>query len=124
MPKSILSPHSFLKQKIAQFTHLLEQSGLAQEILAIVECLKQFRGILFGYEINIFLDHKNLVNAATLSESQRLIHWRLIIEEFGTNIQHIAGVYNIVTDALIRTGPYKEGSVSRKQVIRDRQGIK
>ena len=41
-----------------------------KEILAIVECLKQFLGILFGYEINVFLDHKNLVYAATMSEYQ------------------------------------------------------
>ena len=40
-----------------------------KEILAIVECLKQFRGILFGYEINVLSDHTNLFYAATLSES-------------------------------------------------------
>ena len=44
-----------------------------KEPLAIVEFLKQFRGILFGYEINVFSYHKNLVCAATLSESQRLM---------------------------------------------------
>ena len=38
-----------------------------KELLAIVECLKQFQGIIFGYEINVFLDHKNMVYAATLS---------------------------------------------------------
>ena len=38
-----------------------------KEIIAIVECLNQFRGILFGYEINVFLYNKNLVYAATLS---------------------------------------------------------
>ena len=68
----------------------------------IVECLKQFRGIIFGYEINVFSDHKNLVYAATLSESQRVMHWRLILEEFGNNIQHIAGFENLVADTLSR----------------------
>ena len=43
-----------------------------------------------------------MVYAATLSGYQRLMHWRLIIEEFSTNIQHIAGVYNIVADTLHR----------------------
>ena len=51
-----------------------------KELLAIVECLNQFRGILFGFEINILLDPKNLVYAAILSESQRVMRWRLIIE--------------------------------------------
>ena len=72
------------------------------ELLSIVECLKQIWGILFGYEINLFLDLKNLVYAVTLSESQRVIHRRIIIEEFGLNIQHIDGFYNIVADTLSR----------------------
>ena len=45
------------------------------EILALVEFLKQFRGVLFGYEINVFSDHKNMVYVATLSESQRVMCW-------------------------------------------------
>ena len=38
-----------------------------KELLAKVECHKQFQGIIFGYEINILSNHKNLVYAATLS---------------------------------------------------------
>ena len=57
---------------------------------------------MFGYEINVFSDNKNLVYAATLSESERVMHWRLIMKEFGPNIQHIAGVDNIVADTLSR----------------------
>ena len=71
-----------------------------KELLMIVECLKQFQGILFGYEINVFSDHKNLVYAATLSESQRVMIWKLILKEFGPNIQHIAVFDNIVVDTL------------------------
>ena len=73
-----------------------------KELLSIVECLKQFRNILFGYEINVYSDHKNLVYEATLSESQRVMRWRLLLEEFGPNIIHIAGVDNIVADTLSR----------------------
>ena len=39
---------------------------------------------------------------ATLSESQRVMRWRLILEEFGPNILHIAGVENIIADSLSR----------------------
>ena len=42
-------------------------------LVAIIECLKQFRGILFGYSIDIWSDSKNLVYAATLSESQWVV---------------------------------------------------
>ena len=44
-----------------------------KELLAIVECLKQFLLILFGYEINASSYHNNLDYAATLSESQRMM---------------------------------------------------
>ena len=71
-----------------------------KELLAIVEYLKQFQVIIFGYEINSFSDHKNLVYAATLSESQRVMRWQLIIEEFGPNIQYKDGFDNIVADML------------------------
>ena len=71
-----------------------------KELLSIVECLKQFRNILFGYEIHVYSDHKNFVYEATFSESQRVMRWRLLLEEFGPNIIHIAGVDNTVADTL------------------------
>ena len=53
---------------------------------------------MFGYEINILSDHKNLVYASTQSEYQRVMQWRRIMEGFGTKIQHITGVDNIISD--------------------------
>ena len=46
-----------------------------KELLVIVECLNKFRGIIFGCEINVLSDHNNMVYAATLSESQRVMRW-------------------------------------------------
>ena len=43
-----------------------------------------------------------MVYAATPSESQKVIHWKIVIEDFGPNIQHMAGVENIVSDKIIR----------------------
>ena len=43
-----------------------------------------------------------MVYAANLSEPLRVMHWRLILKEFGSNIQHIAGVDKIVSDILSR----------------------
>ena len=79
----------------------LNYTTIEKELLSIVECLNQFRGILFGYSINVFSNHKNLVYAANLSESsQQVTQWRLILEEFGPNLQHIAGVDNIIAVTL------------------------
>ena len=73
-----------------------------KELLSIVECIREFRNILFGYPIEVYSDHKNLVNAATVSQSQRVMRWRMILEEFGPNIRHIKGEDNIVADAISR----------------------
>ena len=73
-----------------------------KELLVIVERLKQLLGIIFVYKINIFSDHKNLVYTETLSEYQRAMRWRLIIEEFWPTVQHISGVDIIVADMLSR----------------------
>jgi hypothetical protein len=70
----------------------LSVENFEKELLAIIECLKQFHGILFGYTIDVWFNHKNLVYAANLSESQWVMQWRLI--------QHIAGIDNIVADTL------------------------
>ena len=76
-----------------------------KELITVVECLDKFSGIIFGYEINVFSDNKNMVYAATMSESQREIHWKIIIKVFGYNTQNIAGVDNIVAYKLSRL-PY------------------
>lgn len=55
---------------------------------------------MFGYEINVYSDHKNLVHEATLIDSQSVMRWETNFEEFGPNIIHIAGVDNIVADTL------------------------
>ena len=43
-----------------------------------------------------------MVYAYTQSEYQRVICWLLILKYFGTNIKHISGVENIVSDTLSR----------------------
>ena len=68
-----------------------------KELLSIVECEKEFRNVLFGYPIRVFSDHKNLVHAATVSQSQQVMRWRFILEEFGPDICH-----NIVAGAISR----------------------
>ena len=46
----------------------------------------------------------------TLSESQKVMRWRLIIEYFGSNIHHIAGVDNIVSETISRL-PYMRSNM-------------
>ena len=71
-----------------------------RELLSIVEVLKEFRNILFGYQIIIHTDHENLTYKTFNSE--RVMRWRLYIEEYSPDIRYIKGKNNIVADALSR----------------------
>ena len=73
-----------------------------RELLAIVETLKEFRSILLGQKIVIHTDHKNLTYANF--NTDRVIRWRLIIEEYGPELQYVEGPKNVVADALSRLG--------------------
>ena len=71
-----------------------------RELLSIVETLKEFRNILFGHEITVYTDHKNLT--CKNYNSDRVMRWRLLIEEYGPNLIHLPGHTNVVADALSR----------------------
>jgi RNase H-like domain found in reverse transcriptase len=71
-----------------------------RELLSIVETLKEYRNILLGQQIEVFTEHKNLVYKTFNTE--RVMRWQLIIEEFGPKLTYIKGASNIVADALSR----------------------
>ena len=71
-----------------------------RELLAIVETLKEFRNILLGQRLVVHTDHKNLTFKHF--NTDRVIRWRLIIEEYGPNLRYVKGEKNVVADALSR----------------------
>ena len=70
------------------------------ELLAIVETLKEFKGMLWGQLIKVYTDHKNLTRDALGLTSDRVYWWRLILEEYGPEIVSINGIHNTVADAI------------------------
>ena len=71
-----------------------------KELLSIVETLKEFRNILLGHQITVYTDHKNLTHKNFNTE--RVMRWRLILEEFGPELKYIKVENNVVADALSR----------------------
>jgi hypothetical protein len=67
-----------------------------------VETLKEFRNILLGQKIVVWTDHKNLT--CKNFNTDRVMRWRLILEEYGPELRYIKGERNIVADALSRLG--------------------
>ena len=62
------------------------------ELLAIVETLKEFKGMLCGQKIKVYTDHKNLIQDALGLPSDHVYCWRLLLEEYGPKIVHIKGI--------------------------------
>jgi RNase H-like domain found in reverse transcriptase len=71
-----------------------------RELLSIVETLKEYRNLLLGHKIEVFMDHKNLTYKEFNTE--RVMCWRLLLEEFGPKLTYIKGVNNVVADFLSR----------------------
>jgi hypothetical protein len=72
------------------------------ELLAIVETLKEFKGMLWGQDIKVYTDHKNLTRDALGLTSDRVYHWRLLLEEHASNIIYIKGIHNTVADTILQ----------------------
>jgi len=61
------------------------------ELLAIVETLKEFKGMLWGQSIKVYTDHKNLTRDALGLTSDRVYRWRLLLEEYALEIVYRSG---------------------------------
>ena len=71
-----------------------------KELLAIVETLKEFNSILLGQQLKIYTDHKNLTCKGF--NTNRVMRWRLLIEEYSPELIYIKGEENTVADSLSR----------------------
>ncbi len=70
------------------------------ELLAIVETLKEFKGMIWGQSIKVYTDHTNLIRDALGMTSDRVYQGRLLLEEYGPKIVYIKGIHNTVADAI------------------------
>ena len=70
------------------------------ELLSIVETVKEFCNILLGQRIHVYTNHLNFTHKQFNTE--RVMRWRLLIEEFSPEFFYIKGKHNIVADALSR----------------------
>jgi hypothetical protein len=71
-----------------------------RELLSIAATLKEFRMILLGHKTVAWTDHENLIHDDLKSE--RVLCWRLLMEEHGPDIHCVKGPETIVADALGR----------------------
>jgi hypothetical protein len=73
------------------------------ELLALVETLKRFRGILHGTQFTVQTDHKALIHLKNQRDlSPRQHRWLDVLNEFDFEIAYIPGNTNGFADALSR----------------------
>ena len=69
---------------------------MEKELLSVVCTLKEFRSVLLGTEIHVHTDHKN--NMFENFTTQRVLRWRVLIEEFQPKFHYIQGNRNFIAD--------------------------
>jgi hypothetical protein len=93
-------PIAFFSLKLSNAQRIYSVTKI--ELLAIVETLKEFKGMLWGQNIKVFTDHANLRRDALGLTSDQVYQWRLLLEEYGPKIVFIKGIHNTVADAVSR----------------------
>ena len=83
-----------------------------RELLSVVETLKTFCNILLGQPLNVYTNHLNLTYKTCTTD--RVLRWRLLLEEYNPTFHYISGKRNIVADALSRL-PRISSSIENEQ---------
>lgn len=86
-------------------------STYEQECFGIVYSVHQLRRHLLGRKFTVETDHKNLIWMHNC-EAPKVVRWRLSLQQYDFDVTHIAGVTNIVADALSRLcgAPLSDGA--------------
>ena len=96
------APIAFFSKKLSPAE--IKYSAFDRELLGVFLAIKHFRHILEGRIFTVWTDHKPLCGALSSSaeKSPRQTRHLSYISEFTTDVQHVAGVSNVVADVLSR----------------------
>jgi hypothetical protein len=93
-------PIVFFRWKLSKMQQ--KYSVMEIELLAIEETLNEFKRMLWGQDIKVYTDHKNLARDALGLTSDRVYRWPLLLEEYAPEIIYIKGIHNTVGDAILQ----------------------
>jgi transposase InsO family protein len=92
----------------------LNYTTIEKETLSIVECLREFHSMLYGARITIYTDHQNMSHQLGKFSTQRVLRWRLFLEQYGCIFKYIPGPDNVIADAFSRVPASEEESSTPK----------
>jgi hypothetical protein len=93
-------PIAFFSRKLSRMQQKYSVTEI--KLLAIVEILKEFKGMLWGQDIKVYTDHNNLTRDALGLTSDRVYHWWLLLEEYAPEVIYIKGIHHTAADAILR----------------------
>ena len=76
----------------------MQCTTMERELLSAVETPKESCNMLSGHEIEVCADHENLTHVNFNTE--HIMHWHLLIKEFGPELHCTKGTNNVPADAL------------------------
>ena len=82
---------------------------MEQELLSIVEILKEYRAMLVGQPIIVYTDLNSI--SCFQFQSLRVIRWRLLLDKFDPTIKYIKDEANEAADALFQFPLVKDAAV-------------
>ena len=79
----------------------MNYSIVEKEFYAVLKGLERFRKIIYGAEVEIHTDSKNVANL-NFNVNQLLKRWRILLGEYNCRLKHIPGNQNQFSDYLSR----------------------
>jgi hypothetical protein len=73
--------------------------------------------MLWGQQIKVYTDHKNLIRDVLGLTSDIVCRWRLLLEEYAPKIVYIKGIHNTVADATSQLEYNPEVNPTNEQIL-------
>lgn len=73
---------------------------IKKELLSIEEALRQYCSMLLGSRITVHTDHRDLTHHLSSFTTQHVMHWRILLKEYGPTFVYKKDPKNFIADTI------------------------